>query len=294
MRLSGQDFTESPNFAPRLNLSYALSPFWDLSVGYGWFYQPDQFFDLRAEIGQASLSQRNAEAVHYTANLTFRKKAVTMRLDLYHKDYRRLLDDFRFTPTERIEIFKSFEDRHGTVKGSSTGFELGFNYQYGNHLLNLNYAYNHSIIVNDANIETSRTGEIPHSFTLNNLLQFSRDFRISSSLIIHSGTPYSQLSGASAIRRNQGTENVTFYRLESKNTLRHPTYKTLDLRFSKEWTGKKTKVEAYLNILNLFNSRNIRNFYYDSFTRSNGDIDVFLDDSPFFPFFITPGFKITF
>ncbi len=287
LRASGQSFSESINVAPRLNLSYKISPSIDAAIGYGWFYQPDQFFDIRSEIGQSQLSTENGKAIHYTANLTYNKRNTSIRLDIYMKDYEKLFDDFRFTPTERFESFKSFEKNYEAISGSSTGLELAFNHNYGNHTLNVAYAYTNNLFENANGIEAVRSGDVPHSFSFNNLFQFLNGWSISTSLVIRSGMPYSTLTSRDVIFSQNQTKRIIFYKEDIKNEQRLPNYSTFDVRFSKEWIGKKIKIESYLNFLNLFGFNNIRNLYYD--TNS-----VRTEENIFFPSLVTPGIKVTF
>lgn len=294
IRASGQSFSEKLQLAPRLNVDYKVADELNIGLGYGMFNQPDQFYDLRSELNQSDLSARNAKAIHYTANLTYERPKTSLRLDLYHKVYKRLFDDFRFTPTERIESFKTFERTFNTVSGEASGFEILLNHHYGRHVLNMNYAYSISTIKNDLGEKTSRSLEIPHNFTFNNLFNFKNHFSISTSLIIRSGSPFSEVTSTDGITVMDGIKPVVFYELNGTNNRRYSSYQTFDVRVSKKWLNKKTTFEAYLNFLNLFNASNIRNRYFNPSIQGDGSLFINENLTIFFPIFVTPGFKVTF
>lgn len=294
LRVSGQSFSERINVAPRLNLRYQILDEFSAGIGYGTFYQPDQFYDFRSELGQSQLADENAKATHYTANFTYDKPKSSIRLDLFYKNYHRLFDDFRFRPTERIETFRTFERSFNAVEGESLGFEILFNHTYGNHSLNINYAYSSSRIRNERGEETSRATEIPHNFSINNIFNFESNFSLSASLIVRSGMPYSEVTSTEGIATLDGLKSVIFYQLGNINNLRYSAYQTFDLRIAKKWVGRKTTIEAYLNFLNLFNTANIRNFYFNGNIQEDGSVWVNQRENIFFPFFVTPGLKVTF
>lgn len=293
-RGSGQSFANEFHLAPRINVQYQIAPSLEVSLGYGWFYQPDQFFDLRAEIGQEELNAQNSSAIHYVGNLTYQKNNTTLRLDVFHKDYNDLLDDFRFTPTQRIETFFSFENSFPAVSGVSSGFELIFNHRYGQHLLNINYAFNRGRVSDDLGRTIIRSQETPHSFSFNNLFQFKKDFSISTGVNFRSGIPYSSIESFETLSTMEGLKPVVFFQLQNKNDLRYDSYQSVDVRISKNWKGKKVDFETYLNFLNLFNTTNVRNIFYRSRTLQNGTIRTFPEENIFFPSFITPGLKVVF
>ncbi len=293
VRTSGQRFNGSINIAPRINFRHQISSVITASVGYGWFYQPDQFYDLRSELGQSTLSN-GSKALHYNANVTFEWPNTQLRFDIYHKVYPRLSDDFRLTPTERIETFQSFERSHHTTSGNATGFEVVLNHRYAGHTLNVSYAFAKNRIKNDLGQVTARALEIPHNFSINNLFQFPRDFNISTNLIFRSGFPYSEVLSTNVISFQEDSKQVITYQVGDKNNQRHSAYTTFDARVSKEWHGRHIQLEAYLNFLNLFNATNVRNIYYDAYRRSNGTLGANADENIFFPFFVTPGIKATF
>ncbi|MEO1254460.1 MAG: TonB-dependent receptor plug domain-containing protein, partial [Bacteroidota bacterium] len=294
LRLSGQSFSDRVYLAPRSNVKYHFSRALTGSLGLGLFFQPDFFYDLRSELGQSELRKRNAQAIHYMANLSYGRRNVSIRLDGFYKDYPRLFDDFRFTAPNRIETLATFEQSFEAVSGRSIGLELGVNYQYSSNTLNVNYAYTQNQMTNLAGETVSRSLEIPHSFSVNNLMQFSNGWDISMSFVWRSGLPYSSVIDTEAIEASDRPKRIVFYDINSKNDLRYSAYQSVDLRFSKKWAGDKIAVECYLNVLNFLNSENVRNLHFDTSTQSDGSIDVSPSENIFFPFFITPGIKVSF
>jgi len=55
----------------------------------------------------------------------------------------------------------------------------------------------------------------------------------------------------------------TYYDLTRINTIRYPPYHRLDLRIDKSFVFKKWTLDAYLDIQNLYNRRNIYYRFWD-------------------------------
>lgn len=294
-RVSGQSFTDGLVLAPRANVNYTIVDKLNVGLGYGLFYQPDNFYDSRSELGQNELSNQLAKASHYSASVSYTVNTSNVRLDAYWKDYHRLFDDFRYTPTQRIEVFNSFERAFGTVAGSALGCEISFNHSYKAHQFNIAYTYMRNRVENANGQETFRTLDVPHTVTVSNIWSFKNHFSLSAAFVLRSGFPYSEVASTSGISTKGGLLPVVFYEMtEETNQLRYSAYQSFDVKFSKSWYGQKTSWEAYLNVLNTFNASNVRNIYYDGFINDNGDINISRGESTFFPFFVTPGIKVTF
>ncbi len=90
-----------------------------------------------------------------------------------------------------------------------------------------------------------------------------------------------------------GLNEAIFYQVGEKNSFRYKSYKPIGLRFSKHWDGRKKKLEVYLNLLDLLNTNNIRNFYCSGFTNNAGVVNVNRNENSFSPFFVMPGLKHT-
>jgi len=294
VRASGQSYVSNLHIAPRVNLSYRWNEMLSAGAGYGWFFQPDFFYDLRSELGQRNLQDEAAKAIHYTTNVTVNLPKTTIRLDLFFKDYVSLFDDYRLLPTDRIESFKSFETDFNPVKGNSRGAELSINYFYRDHTLNFSYVYGRNKMTNAAGEETFRDLDVTHSLFLNNLWKLKNNFTISASVFVRSGFPYSEVENVEGISTKNELNQVIFYEIGGKNRNRYSAYQTLDFKVAKNWYGKNVKWEASLNILNTFNATNVRNFFYDGFLNRDNEVGVSLEENLFFPFFISPGIKLAF
>lgn len=294
IRLSGQSFVDKLQVAPRTNVNFQISDQISTGLGYGWFFQPDNYFDPATELGQKTLDDQSSKAIHYSWNFTYSPKNSVFRLDAFYKDYHRLRDDFRLTPTSRIESFKTFEESFQAVSGNSMGLEFSLNHKYGPHNVNVVYAYSRNRMENAVGESTARYFDIPHQFSINNLLQFKGNITLSTSFVWRSGLPYSPINAVTGIVKAGDNDEVLFYQLGNNFSLRQHRYTTLDLRFSKKWIKQKANWEVYFNLLNTLNADNVRNFYYRGSIDGNRNVVATRDTNRYFPFFVTPGLKVTF
>jgi len=79
------------------------------------------------------------------------------------------------------------------------------------------------------------------------------------------------------------------------NSARLPAYHSLDFNIEKAWQLKNVKLIAYLNVLNVYNTENIREKDYGFDFDDHGKlVSFFDDDEPFFRRFFIPGISIIF
>lgn len=295
IRVSSQSFTDGANWSPRLAMRYQISESLSTNLGFGIYYQPDLYYKLRTSLGQSMPYKLNSKSIHYTGNLKYSRQNLNVQVNAYYKDYPRLYDDFRYEFFNRLGGVSILDIPFNTEKGYSKGIEFIARKQYGqNHLLSISYTYAVNKIINENGEETYRSFDQPHSIIINNLFRLPYHWNISLLWRYHTGYPYTPTSVQFIGERQLREGYIPFYNTEKKNSSRLPATHSLDVRFEKSWYFKKSKLTAYLNVVNLYNHDNIRSYWWDIYrNRSTGKWTSERAHQVNIPFFISPGLSFT-
>lgn len=289
VRFSGQSFTNGLQIAPRANLRFNHTDALTSNFGYGIFFQPDNYFDLKTELGQENLATTAEKASHFTYDFTYSKTVFKLQVNTYYKRYHKLRDDTRYTQTERIAGFKTWEKNTEINNGQAYGLEILGNYTYGlGSTLTFSYAFHHASIQDQDGNSFTRITNIPQEFNIVNIWKFRKGVTLSATWQLRSGKPYTPIVQLDAFFKPNG-DQVVFYDLGEKNSDRYESYSSFDLKINKAWETKKMSWNIYLNVLNMFNSKNIRNFYHTAWIRESGPVAFNTKQTNYFPLFVSPG-----
>lgn len=295
LRFSMQTFSEEANWAPRLAVLYEPVDDLRVSLGYGLYYQPDLYYKLRTSLGQSTPYSRNSKSIHYNGHIQYQKGKVTFEMNAYYKDYHTLYDDFRFEYFNRMGALSISDISFNTTSGYSRGIEASIRTSYGNgNTINVSYAHAVNKIRDAAGSKTYRDYDQPNTIIVNNLFRLSHNWNISLLWRYHSGYPYTPIDVAFVGDRSTDDLLIPFFSAGKKNSARLPDIHSLDIRFEKTWYIKKNTLLFYVNIVNLYNHNNIRNYWWDTYrNRSNGQVMTDYRDQINIPFFISPGLAFT-
>jgi hypothetical protein len=294
LRLSTQSFSRPLKIAPRFALSYDISPSFTTRWSYGVYYQPDTYFRLRTAQFQDKPYDFNSKAIHYTGSLTFSRNKTNVVLNVYHKKYARLFDDYRYEFFNRMGGVNILDVPFNTKRGYAQGTEIMIRQGYGkSSLLSVSYAYSKSRIINASGQETYRDFDQPHTFILNNIFRLPRHWNISLMWSYHTGYPYTPTEVAFIQYRPQSEGVALFYEAGLKNSKRLPHYQSMDLRIEKTWFFGKNQLTAYLNVINFFNRQNLRSYWWYPVQQQNGSIIFDRESQVNIPSFISPGISFT-
>ena len=99
-----------------------------------------------------------------------------------------------------------------------------------------------------------RPGDFDYRHLANALVSYriSPSWDISMRWRLTGGQPYTPFDMKQSIQRDW-----TYYDLTKINTLRYPAYHRLDLRIDKSFVFKKWTLDAYLDIQNVYNRKNV-------------------------------------
>jgi hypothetical protein len=142
--------------------------------------------------------------------------------------------------------------------------------------------------------ETYRDFDRRHTITLNDIQNLPGNWSLSFLWMFHTGEPYTPYN-ISFIGKNDMDQEMFFYHLKMENSGRLSNYSTIDFRIEKTWNFKKFQMNIYLNIVNLFNSRNITGYGWGAWQDSTGKwFFSEYQNSLNIPRFISPGLSLTF
>lgn len=295
IRFSTQTFSSETNWAPRLSLQYEPTEDLNFSLGYGFFYQPDLYYKLRTSQGQSSPYRQNSKSIHYNGHVQYKIGKAAFEVNAYYKDYLVLYDDFRFEYFNRMGALNILDIPFNTTNGYSRGIEGSFRTQYGKgNTISVSYARAVNKIRNASGNETFRDFDQPNTIIVNSLFKLPHNWNISMLWRYHSGYPYTPIDIAFVGDRSTDDALIPFFRAGGKNSARLPSTHSLDIRFEKTWYIKKNTLLFYLNIVNVYNHKNLRNYWWDVYrSRSTGQVRTDYEDQANIPFFISPGLTFT-
>ena len=293
IRASRQSYSNRWYVAPRLAVKAELINNLNLRIAYGIYYQPDNFEKLKSFEGQSTPLSANSECIQYTSSLDYKLDNTNFKIEIYYKDYLHLTDDFRYDVYNRIPFI--IDQGFGTRSGKSRGMEFTFRQKYGkNNIVTLSYVYAKNTIRNALGQETYRDFDRRHTITINDIQNLPGNWSFSFLWMFHTGEPYTPYN-ISFIGKNDMDQEMFFYQLKTENSGRLSNYSTIDFRVEKTWNFKKFQMNIYLNIVNLFNSRNITGYGWGAWQDSTGKWFVSeYQNSLNIPRFISPGLSLTF
>ncbi|MBX7150466.1 TonB-dependent receptor [bacterium] len=292
-RVSQQSYSDYVQLAPRIAFSYAFADNLNAKLAYGWYYQPDSFYKMRTYQNQSKLDGKPEKSVHYVGSLAYAYNEKTdMTLDLYYKDYQHLSDDYRFDFFNRIEGIGIIDKPYYTKKGYSAGTDFFVRIRYGrSNLFSLSYSLAFSRITNYLNQTTARDIDRTHVLTLNNVINFSRQFTLSTLLRYHTGDPYTpslvRIIGDSAVENSK-----IFYLTDTKNSKRLPIFYSLDIKLEKKWYVDQMSFITYANIINALNHKNIRQYGWKRHIENERLTGFSIDEQVYFPRFFSIGLAL--
>ena len=225
----------------------------DLKLGYGWFYQPDNYERLKTNLARTKLGNEPEKSIHYFGNLTFTKKNLSLTLEAYFKDYLRLNRDLVFDIFERVEPFR-FDLPFNTQNGTSKGLDVFVRGNYGRgNLFSLAYSFSRNRITDDLGVTIPRDLDRTHSVSINNVFKLAHDWTIGALWRYHTGDPFAP-STLHVFGDSTVFNSYVYFESAPKNSARHAAYHSLDIKIEKAWQIDQVRLTAYVNIVLLINS----------------------------------------
>jgi hypothetical protein len=227
------------------------------------------------------------------SSLDYKLDNTNFKIEIYYKDYIHLTDDFRYDVYNRIPFI--IDQGFGTHSGKSRGMEFTLRQKYGkNNIVTVSYVYAKNTIRNALGQETYRDFDRRHTITVNDVQNLPKKWTAGFLWMFHTGEPYTPYN-ISFIGKNDADQEMFFYQTKVENSGRLSNYSTIDFRIEKTWNFKKVQMNIYLNVVNLFNSRNITGYGWGAWQDPTGKWFVSeYQNSLNIPRFISPGVSLTF
>ena len=265
LRFDYSDFVKEAVFSPRLNISYKIGPNTSLKGATGLFYQyPD--YESFSEKGYFPETSKNSNlkverAIHYLLGLEhYLSESWKVKTDFYLKDMSRLVVDYLDTSLVPVnegeavargaELYiekKKFDD---DKLSGWLAYTLGYS--------KLKTPWNSYFYMTDQRHSLNLFGE----YEVNDWLTFGLTWRYGS------GFPYTEVVGVTPVLVLDTTGAVVDTSdwkpvWGATNGGRYPAYHRLDLRttFSYNWLGLPW--EAYIEIINAYNRKNVYTYTYN-------------------------------
>lgn len=294
IRMSAQSFSTGVKWGPRIAASYDIAPWLNTRWAYGIYYQPDLYYHMRTAQYQSQLFNKNGKAIHYTGSVTYSRKRTNIMLNVYHKDYRSVFDDYRSEFFNRIGGIAILDIPFNTKSAYAQGAEITWRQSYGRaSMLSVTYAYSRSRIRNADGMSTKRDFDQPHVVVVNNIFRLPGQVNMSLFWNFHTGYPYTPTRVDFIVYRPQQEGVILFYDAGVKNSERLPNFHTLDLRVEKTWVFGKSTLTAYINVINLFNRENLRAYWWYPVRLRNNSIIFEQERTTNIPVFVSPGISFT-
>lgn len=258
-----------PIAEPRINLTYRVFPFLALKGAWGIYSQ--DLITLTNESEVISLFEpwvitpnylKPSDAVHYVLGLEYNGiENLTFTIEGYYKKLNHTAEE---NPNKIQASDLDF------INGSGEAYGSEYWLKYANGIIDASASYSLSWAYRTVNGWISYPKyDSRHSVTLNFSFNFGDGWQSSLSWFFNSGLPFTQISGYYDKLYIEDLFNIgglfgsylPFTILADRNLGRLPTYHRLDFNISKEFKLGFTNLDLSINVLNVYDRKNI--FYFD-------------------------------
>lgn len=266
-----QSYGEYFGIMPRTALAARLRQDFIIRGAWGIYDQLVQITNLPVEEG-ISESQPPEEAVHYVIAAEYSPTArLLLKTEAYYKTFDSLVGRIK-DYGKKEQFFTSPES------GSARGIEVFLSVRRARlpllprrlSSLSLGYALAKS------EVETE-VGEIPRDFDRRHSLSLSANYPLWEDGWLnvvwryHTGDPYTR-AWYEKIPSGSGEEVWQKNYSDKLNGERFPPYHSLDVRLTKNFLFRRWKLSLYIQILNLYNRKNVHEYSFETVVDDEGEI----------------------
>ncbi len=286
-RLDGTGLTGQVLVHPRLSLEWRWGGYNKLDAGWGVFSQFPEVVPVLGRNGDPGLRAEMARAaiLGYERLLS---RNTRIRIELFDKEESNLVRTrdrlFRLVNGKVTAPDLNFH-YDNALRGYARGFEVFLQRRSANRLAGwISYAY---ALTRRRDLVTGETynSEFDQRHTINvyGSYRFSESWSLSLKARLGSGFPYP------GYFEQRGAD---FYLTTARNDVRLPWYSRVDLRCSKAFYFKRSKLSLYIEVLNLFNRENLRYDQTNSVNTTTRKVSMARDS--LLPLLPTAGFVLEF
>ncbi len=271
IRYDYASYTNDKLWSPRVSLAYAFSKNTFLRAAWGHYYQTQ--FIQNLDVNHNATKFNSAElSKHYVLGLEHLfDNHISLRLEGYYKDiprinpiYQNLRDPLEVFPEARNDVVKL------NINGrTAKGIELFLKYDMGK---KISWWLSYALAKSEDDIKsiefdglvTARTGKVPRTNNQFHTLYADLNYRPDQKW--HFSISGQYYTGWHRTNYHFNTKTLSGGRLifypvhELYNGTAYPAYHRMDLRMNRHFQLKKSKVSAFLHVINLYNQENLRKF----------------------------------
>jgi len=278
------DYTKQKFIEPKLQSRLEFADEWAFTSAYGKYHKlPDDFGSYTKEFGNRDLKQ--TEATHYEMGLENQfSESLFWKVEAYYKMMDKLIvsrPSSALYPTLSPEQYEALPRYTNDAEGHAWGFEF-----FTNKTLSDNWYGWLSVAYSETKRKNNLTGEnfkyeydqpwiinLVSNYKINPIWQLGFKWRYQSGQLI---TP---LIGA-----NQNAENPELYDpiYGELNSERLPASHSLDVRADRTFHYPGWEMDLYIEVLNVYNQRNVTGYAYSEADYSEKEKEVGLPMMPSF------------
>lgn len=269
LRTDMNSFTDSGNnpietLSPRLSLSYSLTEQWNVNASVGRYYKIPIYTNLGFQDENGVFSNKDNKYMgsdHYVAGLEYLPtRSTRLTLEGFWKNY------FNYPVSVRDGISQANSGGGFGFIGNEKVVSNGKGHAYGSEFLfqqklvkNLFATFSYTFVVSEF---SGADGEfIPSSWDSRHLIssifgwKFAKSWELGLKYRYASGAPYTPFDSV-ASQRNYASLGVGVLDFTQLNSLRLDGFQQLDLRIDKKWNFKKATFDLFLDVSNVFATKN--------------------------------------
>jgi hypothetical protein len=269
--------------SPRFNLAWKPRKDDVFRFAWGWFYQSQRPNELQVEDGETELAPAEW-AEHLILGYEHRRESgALLRMEAYRRrlSHLRVRYENLYDPVVLFPELSGDRVRIAPDGGLATGIELLLRgAERGPLSWWLTYTY--SSIEEDLNgRKVPRAVDQPHALRADLNYRLESGWNFNAAWLYHTGWPTTSLTGR-AVTAADGSTNISANIsaniepvLGPYNAERLPDYHRLDLRVSHGWKLGLGRLDAYVDLQNLYDRHNLRGFDHFTFDLGpDGDVRV--------------------
>lgn len=269
-RVDGNSFENSEanvlkQFSPRISLRYALHPKWNLSLGAGTYFKLPSYTQLtyRSVLSSSSAYPnpgRYIESRHLAGGAEWLPTNYTrITLEGFYKKYR----NYPVSRNDGISLANKGTEfgaignepvlQNGT--GNAWGIELLLQQKLTKQFFGiLSYTWYRSEFSNAAGQLVPASWDNHHLLSITAGYKMKKNWEIGLKFRYQGAAPYTPFD-LDASRLNYLTLGTGVLDYRRANSLRLPAFHAADLRIDKKWNFRKTTLDLYLDIQNMYGSK---------------------------------------
>ena len=282
VRYDKTSYTDDKDYSPRANLAIDFSPSTSLKLGWGHFYQTQRIDEISVEDGEHEFGSAE-RADHFVVGFRHAdSQGKEMRVNGFYKKYRDLRPAFRNTFGELVSFPELEEDRARVTFEGKRAYGLEFYFienDGGRFDYWLSYAiskveddvkslyfYQEDVLVNYDRWMPFLYDQL-HTMYLDLIYRVAENWQVNIAWQYHTGWPVTDVTIATEVN---GEPTTPYLEAGDPWADQLDPYNRIDLRLTRKFTTSRGVLTAYVEVINLLDHKNVRNYEYSMATVPGG------------------------